>query len=176
MLSCPYGLAALMGSRALNPDCTNLRIHLSPKLGGLVNDSETGRTASSGPVAAFVANPPQATIRRVLSDSVSRMAAPDRSRGSCAARTRHASAACTILVCTAKAPSTPLRPLRLRQERPTGAGARAEFGYREDRRAPRRPRFLSDGGCPARIRTSINGVRVRCLTIRRRGNAERRSR
>jgi hypothetical protein len=26
-------------------------------------------------------------------------------------------------------------------------------------------------GCPARIRTSINGVRVRSLTIRRQGNA-----
>ena len=28
-------------------------------------------------------------------------------------------------------------------------------------------------GCPARIRTSINGVRVRSLTFRRRGNEER---
>ena len=29
--------------------------------------------------------------------------------------------------------------------------------------------LLNNSGCPARIRTSINGVRVRCLTIRRRG-------
>ena len=32
--------------------------------------------------------------------------------------------------------------------------------------------FLTEIGCPARIRTSIDGVRVRSLTFRRRGNSE----
>jgi hypothetical protein len=47
--------------------------------------------------------------------------------------------------------------------------ARAASGARPSFLA-KRLRMMEEPGCPARIRTSIDGIRIRSLTIRRRGN------
>ena len=72
------------------------------------------------------------------------------------------------------------RPPELWQVRPAALDrndGKKPTGVSRGRRPRPRPglrlRFSLPGqaGCPARIRTSIDGVRVRSLTIRRRGNA-----